>query len=813
MFLLSSMRLRSLLVSFLVGGLIHSTAMLSFSEEVPASSGESESVELTAEELDFFETKIRPVLVNHCYECHAADSKIVRGGLLLDSREGTREGGDTGPAVVPGDVESSWIIGALRHESFEMPPDNRLSDDVIADFVTWIERGAPDPRERGEAGGLPQVDYDAARNHWAFRPISDPLLPDVENEDWVKMPIDRFILARLEQEGMSPAPEADKRTLIRRATLDLTGLPPTREEVRQFLADERPDSYARLIDRLLDSPHYGERWGRHWLDLVRYADTNGADENHVMPEAWRYRDWVIRMLNQDLPLDQFIVQQMAGDLLPVPDDEQEAGDLLTATGLLVVGPKMLAEQDKDKMIIDIVDEQIDTVTRTMLGMTIACARCHDHKFDPISAQDYYALAGVFASTRTMADREFVSNWMERPLPSVEIDRQREEHERKVAEARRQFEESSESLTEMERKQQEEKIEQLEKEMPAHEKVMAVTEAEPTDLPVHIRGNHLTLADQATPRGAPRILTDVAPLSEISEQASGRLELAKWFVAEEQPLTRRVLANRIWMWHFGQGLVRSPSNFGLQGEEPTHPELLDWLAQEIVRRGWSLKEMHRQVMLSATYRMSSTLDAEAELAAEKRDPENRLWWRQNRRRLEAEAIRDSILLVGDSLDRALGGKAPSVDAVRRSVYLPINRSAHFEMFSTFDYVETANHIEQRPTTTVPHQALFLLNSPMVHEQAEKIARQVLAEQTGVEQQLEMLFEHLYGRLPTPAEQEHAQAFLSETVSLLASTSPADSASSSTASEDESPVAEEGVETAAWASLCRTLMAANEFVYRD
>jgi cytochrome c553 len=788
--------------------------MVACSEEVPAVGGESESVELTAEELDFFESKIRPVLVAHCYECHATESKIVRGGLWLDTREGIREGGDTGPAVVPGDVESSWIIGALRHESFEMPPDNRLPDDVIADFVTWIERGAPDPRERGEAGGLPQVDYESARTHWAFRPIDDPALPDVVDEEWVKMPLDRFILARLEQEGIAPAAEADKRTLIRRATLDLTGLPPTREEVQQFLADEEPGSYARLIDRLLDSPHYGERWGRHWLDLVRYADTNGADENHAMPEAWRYRDWVIRMLNQDLPLDQFLVQQLAGDLLPVPDDEQAAGDLLTATGLLVVGPKMLAEQDKDKMIIDIVDEQIDTVTRTMLGMTVACARCHDHKFDPISAQDYYALAGIFASTRTMANREFVSKWMERPLPSAEMDRQREEHEQKLAEARRQLMESSDSLTEMERKQQEEQIEKLEKEMPLHEMVMAVSEGEPTNLPVHIRGNHLTLAEQATPRGTPQILTDVAPLPEISDEASGRLELAQWLVAEEQPLTRRVLANRIWLWHFGQGLVRSPSNFGLQGEEPTHPELLDWLAQQLARHGWSLKEMHRQIMLSATYRMSSTSNMEAEA----RDPENRLWWRQNRRRLEAEAIRDSILMAGGSLDRALGGKVPSVDAVRRSVYLPINRSAHYEMFSTFDYVETANHIEQRPTTTVPHQALFLLNSPMVHEQAEKVAAQVLAEEVlaeeeGVEERLEILFEHLYGRLPNRAERERAEAFLAEAASLLASTLEADSTTKDDSPADDSSSPTDRLETAAWASLCRTLMAANEFVYLD
>ena len=400
---------------------------------------------LSDDESEFFETKIRPVLVEHCYSCHSADSKIVRGGLLVDSRESLRMGGDSGPSVVPGDEEQSLILAALRHESYEMPPDQKLPDSVIADFETWVRRGAFDPRDGDGQAGLPRVDWDAARSHWAFQPLGNPQPPVVDDAGWSTNPIDRFIFKELDGAGMRPAEPADKRTLIRRATFDLIGLPPTVQEIEAFLADDSPAAFARVVDRLLDSPHYGQRWGRHWLDTVRYADTNGADENHALPQAWRYRDWVVRMFNRDLPFDQFVLHQLAGDLLPEPGDEEAAGDLLTATGMLVIGPKMLAEQDKDKMVIDIVDEQIDTVTRTLLGLTVACARCHDHKFDPISAEDYYSLAGIFYSTRTMADRAFVSNWLERPLPSAEITARRHEHQQRIDAAAEQLKQAEQKL--------------------------------------------------------------------------------------------------------------------------------------------------------------------------------------------------------------------------------------------------------------------------------------------------------------------------------------------------------------------------------
>ncbi len=475
--------------------------------------------------IEFFETRIRPVLVQHCYECHAADSKIVRGGLQLDSQAATLQGGDSGPSVVPGNPDDSLLLSAIKHESLEMPPQSKLPDNVIADFETWIRDGAVDPREEVRPAKLPPVDYEAAQSHWAFQKISDPAPPQVQATDWPASPIDQFVLSKLEQAGMQPAAAADKRTLIRRATFDLIGLPPTTDDVNAFLADESSEAFAKVVDRLLASPHYGERWGRHWLDLVRYATSNGADENHELPNSWRYRDWVVRMMNQDLPLDQFIIQQLAGDLLPAPTDEQQAGDLLTATGMLVIGPKMLAEQDKDKMMIDIVDEQIDTVSRTMLGLTIGCARCHDHKFDPIAAKDYYSLAGIFYSTKTMADRAFVSNWMERPLPSEAITAQRAEHQKKIDAAKSELEqlqpENDEAI-----KQKKAAIEQLEKDIPKFDHVMATEEGEIHNLPIHLRGNHLKPGPDKIDRGMPAILTRVSPAPVIAPEQSGRLQLAE-----------------------------------------------------------------------------------------------------------------------------------------------------------------------------------------------------------------------------------------------------------------------------------------------
>ncbi|MFM8479035.1 MAG: PSD1 and planctomycete cytochrome C domain-containing protein [Planctomycetaceae bacterium] len=748
----------------------------------------------TAADIEFFETKIRPVLVQHCYECHATEAKIVRGGLLLDSKAATLQGGDSGPAVVPGRPEDSLLLSAIRHESLVMPPRSKLPDDVIADVETWIRRGAVDPRESARPARLQPVDFEAAKSHWAFRSISDPAPPVVQDTAWPVSPIDNFVLSKLEQSGLQPAANENRRTLIRRATFDLIGLPPTVAEVREFLADESPDAFAKVVDRLLASPHYGERWGRHWLDLVRYATSNGADENHELPNAWRYRDWVVRMLNRDLPLDQFIIRQLAGDLLPIPDDEQQAGDLLTATGLLVLGPKMLAEQDKDKMMIDIVDEQIDTVSRTMFGLTISCARCHDHKFDPITARDYYSLAGIFHSTRSMADRAFVSKWMERPLPSQAIAAQRAAHQKKIDAAKSELAQLPPDHAEA-IKQKKAAIEQLEKDMPQFAQVMATEEGEIRNLPVHIRGNHLKPGPEQIGRGMPAILTSVSQAPAIPENQSGRLQLAQWLVAKEHPLTARVMANRIWMWHFGTPLMRSPSNWGLRAEPPTHPELLDWLAQELHRSNWSLKSLHRKILLSSTWQMSSAVRGDYA----ERDPENLLLWRQNRRRLEAEPVRDSILFVGGGLDLTIGGAVADVNSNRRAIYLPVNRAALYEMFSTFDYVETANHIEQRPVTTVPNQALYLMNNSAVHEQSRRLIEQLPTTDPAVPLQdvgtvVSALFERLYGRVPDAAEISRSIDFLQRTEAALS---------------EIADVRERRLQ--AWSALSRTLMAGNEFIF--
>jgi hypothetical protein len=686
---------------------------------------------------------------------------------------------------------------AVRYESMEMPPAGRLSEQQTAVLGEWIRRGAPDPRLEAPPAKLQPVDWDAARKHWAFQPIPDVEPPAESDPLWSKNPIDRFVRARLRQAGMEPAVAADRRTLIRRATFDLTGLPPTPEETAAFIADPAEDAFDRVVDRLLSSPAYGERWGRHWLDLVRYATTNGADENHGLPEAWRYRDWVIRSLNVDLPMDQFIVQQLAGDLLPVPEDEQAAGDLLTATGLLVLGPKMLAEQDKEKMLIDIADEQVDTISRTMLGLTLSCARCHDHKFDPLSARDYYALAGIFYSTRTMQNRDFVSKWMERPLPSREVTERRRQQQQRIDAVKSELEQLQVAGQKELVAARQAELEKLQKELPQYAMVMAAEEGERCNLPVHLRGNHLKPGPDLVPRGMPAILTEVAPADSISGDESGRLQLARWLVSPQQPLTARVMVNRLWMWHFGRPLMRSPSNWGLQAEAPSHPELLDWLARELMRRGWSLKSMHRLVLSSRTWQMSSVQRADYQ----ELDPENRLLWRQNRRRLEAEEVRDAVLLTGGGLDRTSGGMAGSVDAPRRAIYLPIDRAALYEMFSTFDYVETAGHIEQRPATTVPNQALFLLNSSLVHEQSRRLAEGQGAADVGfpgaaAEELCSRLFDVIYGRPASMAERAETMTFLQQL----------DSALSGVADERERRLQ-------CWATLCRTLLAGNQFLFVD
>lgn len=707
------------------------------------------------EKLDFFESRIRPVLIEHCYECHGPDASIAQGNLRLDARESWMRGGDSGPVIAPGNAEGSLLLQSLRYQSLQMPPKGKLSDAMIADFERWIAEGAVDPRNEQERPKGFAIDPAAAEHHWAFQsPAHDR--PDASIDHWIR--------TALEREGLTMSPPADPLVLMRRATLDLTGLPPTPEEIDSFLADNPSDRYERLVDRLLASPQYGVRWGRHWLDTVRYADSNGADENHDMPSAWRYRDWVVASLNEDLPFDAFVLQQLAGDLLPAPESEEERGRLLTATGYWVLGPKMLAEQDKAKMRIDIVDEQIDTLSRGLMGITLSCARCHDHKFDPFTQQDYYAVAGILMSTRTMANEDFVSRWMERPLPSATIEGRRAEHQTRIDAARGRLAQAQATIpagTEATPEQRQavdpiaKELEALQKSMPEFDTAMAVEEGKAVNLPIHIRGNHLRASEHPQPRGVPAILVRHHAMEPIPEEASGRLQLARWLTHPDHPLVARVMVNRIWGWHFGQGLVASPSNFGLRGDAPSHPELLDRLARAWIEQGWSMKWLHRQIVLSETYRMRSSYRAVSTA-----DPENR-WLAQRRpRRLEVEALRDAILAASGLLDLRLGGPGQPLSSNKRSIYLTINRAALADVFSVFDYVDPASHIEQRPVTQVPSQALFLMNSEWVQRAGKAIASDVLAQTRERARQIETSFLLTLGRGPTPYELERSAALMDQ-----------------------------------------------------
>jgi cytochrome c553 len=743
--------------------------------------------EATATGVAFFEQKIRPVLVQECYQCHSAEAKAPKGGLRLDSRAGLLTGGDSGPAVVPGAVDESLIVEALRHEGLQMPPKGKLPDAVIADFERWIRMGAPDPRAGQAAPTKSDNDPDAAAPSWAFQTPRHHEVPEVSDGDWPHSDIDRFLLAALEAKGLEPVRDADRLTLIRRATIDLTGLPPTLEEIDAFIADPAPapDALARVVDRLLASPRYGERWGRHWLDVARYADSNGKDENLTFHDAFRYRDYVIAAFNRDTPYDDFVREQMAGDLLPA-DDQAQQDEQLTGTGFLVVGPKVLADRDTEKRKMDVVDEQIDAVGRTFLGLTIACARCHDHKFDPIPTADYYALAGIFSSTRTLdgmkLNNPVVSGWMLRPLGADGAARlaAQKEHQKalsaladriKKAQAKRKDHDDPTTREELERlKAEQEALKAAGP--PAPPLVLAVRDEDhPADVRINIRGNPRNLGPEV-PRGfLSRAGSTSVPA--IPAGQSGRRELALWLTDPANPLTARVMVNRVWQHLLGEGLVRTVDNFGRQGERPSHPELLDELALRFVADGWSVKRLVRSIMLSRVYQLACVEDP----AAAQVDPEDRLLWRAHRRRVEAEVIRDAILAVSGRLDAAMGGSAVAslgeraIDNeskgglategnTRRSVYLPVIRNDLPPVFEAFDFADPDVSTGKRDTTTVATQALFLMNSPFVMDQARLTARRLLALPLDDAGRLTDLFRHALGRPPTEVESQHAGDFLGD-----------------------------------------------------
>jgi mono/diheme cytochrome c family protein len=1036
----------------------------------------------------FFEAKIRPLLAQQCLACHSASSNPVMGGLRLDSRDALLQGGSRGPSIVPGKPEQSLLLRAVRHTEgkLQMPPGGKLKDADIAVLAHWIQQGAPWGAQPAAAA--------KAEKYWAFVPPVDPAAPAVKNRDWVKSPVDAFILAALEAKGLTPVRAADKRTLIRRVTFDLTGLPPTPAEVRAFLDDPAPDAFARVVDRLLASPRYGERWGRHWLDTARYADSNGLDENLVYKNAFRYRDYVIQAFNQDKPYDRFIHEQLAGDLLPPAGDLATTFERWTATGFLSLGAKMLAEDDPVKMEMDIVDEQLDTVSRTFMGLTVGCARCHDHKFDPIPQADYYSMAGIFKSSKTMENFKVVAKWHEfvlapkedrdrleahearieakkkesaritraqdeklvseamqkigaylmaahdvdesdrihlkpaldypgavvreaasfdsgniprkleqkkanvprgakgpffaeyfvtvakagdyqvdlldeekgagtadlwiggtlvkrgaepvenreasadsggwsaagifplnagrntirledksrfpyfakllvapntlpagTPLPrtTVQIARshgvnpsfleQMVDHLRRsqgapasalyawevfgkswsewkspvaklfqnfqpstraalAAEYQRLFLEAqsqaapagaglealrqllhekfgpfrapadakqyypSDTQQELTRLEQEEK--ELEAGTPDFPRAMGVCESgAAADLPIHIRGSHWTLGATVPRRFLRAISGENQP--PIGGQASGRLELAQWLTQKDHPLTSRVMVNRIWRWHFGRGIVPSVDNFGRLGEKPVNQPLLDWLALRFIDGGWSIKSMHRLILLSNTYQLSSDYQERgAEL-----DPENTLLWRASRRRLEVEAIRDAIMAVSGGLDVTAGGsilkykdrqyvantsRRGDIDYDRpvRAVYIPVIRSSMYDVFRAFDLPDPSTPNGDRDSTVVAPQALFMMNGSVVLRHSRRMAESLLA-LSGVDDagRIRDAYERALARPPSPSEVDRGLTFFAQVEQALRDRQKDD--------------AERRI--LAWQSFCKALIATNEFIY--
>ena len=778
----------------------------------------------TPEQLRFFETSVRPLLTEHCFQCHG--EKKQWGSLRLDSHDGLLTGGDSGAAINADSPQQSLLLERLREsdEDLRMPKGGQLNGRQIATLSRWVEMGTPFPAARNPKRTLRNP------NHWSFQPLSEMALPAVTGVAWPQSEIDQFILARLEETGLSPAGPADRRTLLRRVTFDLTGLPPIPAEIEAFLADRSPDAFVRVVDRLLASPRYGERWGRHWLDVARYADSNGYDENVCHGNAWRYRDYVVSALNGDKPFDRFVVEQLAGDLLPF-DSQAQQHEQLIATGFLSIGPKVLAETDQARMRMDIIDEQLDTTGRAFLGLTFGCARCHDHKFDPISAEDYYGLAGIFKSTLTMTKYQKVAEWHEHPLPSAAASAQQKAFDAGIESSKQAI---ADLIAEADRKAREnqpatsasgsgkkpenreaqypagtrEKLKKLrdtlaalQKEGPNLPAAMGVTEDKVVDVAVHLRGDPLTLGD-IVQRRMPEVLAGPS-LPLFTDQASGRQQLAEWLVDRRNPLTARVIVNRIWRWHFGRGLVTSTDNFGLLGETPSHPKLLDWLARRFIEDGWSIKALHRRILLSSTWQQASSVSHEAQ----RLDPENRLYSRAAIRRLEAEAVRDALLSVSGMLDETMGGTLLTLrnrayffdhtsidkttyDSPRRSIYLPMVRNNVYDVFQLLDFPDPAVSTGDRSETVVASQALLMLNSELVMNSAAQLAARLPDESHHDDDRLRRLYLLAFGRPATQAERNADLRLLQKL------TSDVDSRE---------------LRQKAWATLCHITLAANEFLY--
>ncbi|EMI19052.1 secreted protein containing DUF1549 [Rhodopirellula maiorica SM1] len=751
------------------------------------------------EQIEFFESEIRPLLVQHCFDCHSTDALEVEAGLYVDSREGMLHGGESGAAVVPGQPSESLLIQSVNYEASEMPPDRKLDPQQIEALTRWVEIGAPWPQVTASPGvpiatgtDWSTFDWDTARqSHWAWQSVQRPKIPMVDPK-LVVNPIDNFVVARRAAAGLDAAAIAEPEILARRIYIDLIGVPPTSTQVQSFAASaamNRQNAVETLVDELLASPMYGQRWGRHWLDVARYSDGRGGFlDNKPLDAAWRYRDWVVDVLNQDMPINEFICLQIAGD------QSGEFSDSI-ATGFFALGPTYRSDGgDPDSVAQakgETLDDRIDTLTRGLLGITGACARCHDHKFDPIPQQDYYSLAGIFNNT---AVRDL-------PLATNDVVKRFNDHKNKVNELQKQLNQLNKKVkdekrdaTAEEQMQQDElqaTLAELKQDAPpGYDVAHTLHDTGNGDMKVALRGNLRRTGDVA-PRRFLRLLSGKEPTRFTS--GSGRAELAAAIIDPQNPLTVRVFVNRVWMHHFGAGLVRTPSNFGTLGEAPTHPELLDWLADEFVAGGWSLKSLHRQIMTSATYQLSSEFDEQSFAA----DGDNRLLWRMSPRRMDVEAWRDSLLAVTGELDTTTGG--PSLADVtqnkRRTLYAKVSRNGDvFEsdrFLRRFDFPLMRATVAQRPSSIVPQQYLFLMNSRFMVERAKSLVTLLASECESDAARIEYAYRWLYNRSPEPMELELGLEFVS-------------GHESDRHSEGDSPLSR-------WDRYAQVLLSSNEFMF--
>ncbi len=846
--------------------------------------------QIAPDQLDFFERKIRPVLADKCYKCHAENAEKIKGGLTLDTREGARRGGDNGPAVVPGDLKASLLIEAIRYanKDFAMPPKKeggKLPEDVIKDFEKWVQMGAPDPRAAA-AKIVKKFDPAKGKEWWSFQAPKKAAVPAVKDAAWPRTDIDRFLLAALEAKGLKPMADADKLTLIRRVYFDLTGLPPAMADIETYVKDKAPDAFTKVVDRLLAAPQFGERWGRHWLDVARYAESSGKESNIAYPHAWRYRDYVIAAFNADKPYDQFVREQIAGDLLPSKNDRQRA-EHEVATGYLALGAKSQNEQNPRQFAMDVADEQIDALSQGILGMTIACARCHDHKFDPITQREYYAMAGIFLSTETRygtaaaLQNRHPAKLIELPaaaglatIPRTLPPEERARKEQQLATLKKERDDMMAERAAMRRSGQAGSddvkknirglaligmVGGLEAELDSFNsagqpKLLAMgVQDRPasesgggfgaglggalrgryfggspfttiTDSPLYARGE-VDKPGEKVPRGFVQVLSS-AEAPRIPAATSGRRELAEWLTSPANPLTARVMTNRVWLWLFGRGLVESTDNFGSTGQKPSHPELVDYLAVRFEETGWSVKKLVRDIVLSHAYQLSSVFD-EKNFAA---DPENTLVWRASKRRLDAECIRDAMLAISGDLEtppvgsavaqagdgpigaprgRGISEAAINTDTNVRSVYLPIVRDLLPESLALFDFAEPSLVTGERETTNVPSQALFLLNSPFAAHRAERLGERVLAGYPAgpnggagafLQERITYAYWLAYSRPPDDVERAAASSFFSKFPAAWAR-----------GENGTAGVRDAAGARAAWTSFCRALFASAEFRY--